>query len=248
MTAEQVKNLEMALDRVTQQQEEFQQMFDAKAASLADMGLGQAGHSSATAGDLAFQRNFLQGLSEQISKIKKQVTKIAEQVYSNELRIDKMEQYSRSNCLILHGCTDAPDGKDNLTFENHVVERLSNKLDLDIKIQNSDIDICHNLPSKKHKNPTIIKFVRRTVRDRVFSNKKKLNSNGIGDQKLSLTECLTKRRLKLLEETRRVFGFKNCWSFKGDVYCFFNAKRHKIEDYPDIQKIRFPSDQINHKL
>ena len=120
--------------------------------------------------------------------------------------MDKIEQYSRSNCLILHGYTDAPDGKDK-AFEDHAITKLNSNVDLPTHLQNSDIDIRHSLPSKSYKKPIIIKFVKRTVRNMVFSKKNNLKSDEHSRIKLSLTVCLTKRRVELIEETRSIFGF-----------------------------------------
>ena len=115
--------------------------------------------------------------------------------------MDKLEQYSRSNCLIFHGCTDAPERNDYEAFENHVINKLNSKLNLPTDLRNSDAAICHSLPSRSNKKPVIIKSVRRSMRNMVFFNKKKLKSNDDAGIKLSITECLTQRRLKLMEES-----------------------------------------------
>ena len=36
--------------------------------------------------------------------------------------------------------------------------------------------------------------------------------------KFSITESLTKRRLRLVEDARKIYGFKNVWTLKGDVF------------------------------
>ena len=78
-------------------------------------------------GDLDLKQKRLQEMSQQIERIQKQMNKVAEKVYSNELKMDKLEQYSRSNCLIFH--------------ENHVINGLNSKLNLPTNLQNSDVDI-----------------------------------------------------------------------------------------------------------
>ena len=163
--------------------------------------------------------------------------------YSNERRLDDQEQYSRSNCLILHGCQDFPPKEsNNQVFENYVINKINTKLDLETPVTAQDVDICHLLSSKKKKNPIIIKFVRRTLRNKVFSLKSKLKSSD-PHEKLSITESLTQRRLKLIEEARKVFQFRNVWTVNGSVYCFFDGKKHLIDDFNDISKIRFPQRQ-----
>ena len=64
----------------------------------------------------------------------------------------------------------------------------------------------------------IIKFVRRTVRNKVFAAKSKQKSSaGESNPKLAITESLTKRRLRLVEEARKIFEFRNVWTQKGLV-------------------------------
>ena len=111
-------------------------------------------------------------LSQLITAIKATIKDLARQIEEKEKRLDDLEQYGRSNCLILHGCVDLP--KENagyVTFENFVLDTLNSRLKFAYPIHNSDIDICHVLPSRKGKNPIIIKFVRRSIRNQVFNNK-----------------------------------------------------------------------------
>ena len=73
----------------------------------------------------------------------------------------------------------------------------------------------------------------------IYLHKKNLKtSNG---PKLSITESLTKKRLKIVEEARKVFGFGNDWSMKGIAYCLFKGKKQAIIKLSYISKIRFSS-------
>ena len=153
-----------------------------------------------------------------IDSIKVEVGQLAEMVEKQEQYLDDLEQYGRSNCLILHG-NNIDHRISSMDVEKYVLNIINTKLDLPTSISDSDIDICHPLPSKTNKKPIIIKFVRRSIRNMVYSHKKNLKtSNG---PKLSITESLTKKRLKIVEEARKVFGFGNVWSMKGIVYCSF---------------------------
>ena len=148
-------------------------------------------------------------LAEMITSVRCAVDQIAAQVQKNIKRLDDMEQYGRSNCLILHGCRDLPlKDAENMVVEKHVIDVLNSKLQLNTPLTSLDIDICHFLPSKKGKNPILIKFVRRTVRNEVFHNKSKLKSLN-SNSRLAITESLTIRRLKLVDEARSVFDFRN---------------------------------------
>ena len=92
------------------------------------------------------------------------------------LKADDAEQYSRRECLILHGCKaqEIPDAnKSYVSFQNFTLDLLNKHLKLDIKP--IEINTMHVLPkASSDKQPIIIKFVRRTVRDLVFYRKKAL--------------------------------------------------------------------------
>ena len=187
------------------------------------------------------QKELLEELSQSITEIKAKIKDLAKQIEEKEKRMDDLEQYGRSNCLILHGCVDLP--KENagyVTFENFVLDTLNSRLKFAHPIHNSDIDICHVLPSRKGKNRIIIKFVRRSVRNQVFNCKSLLKATKESDPKLAKTESLTRRRSKLLEQFKKVFGFQNVWTQKGNIFCSFEGKRHRINDFTNIARIRFP--------
>ena len=86
--------------------------------------------------------------------------------------MNDLEQYGRSNCLVLHGCVYLPkENAGHVTFENFVLDTLNSRLKFAHPIHNSDIDICPAMPSRKRKNPIIIKFVKGSVRNQVFNSK-----------------------------------------------------------------------------
>ena len=100
--------------------------------------------------------------------------------------MDVVEHYGRSNCLILHECVNLPKKNAGyVTFENFVLDALNSKLKFAHPIRNSDIDLCHVLPSRKGKNPIFIKFVR-SVRNQVFNSKSLLKATKETDPKLAI--------------------------------------------------------------
>ena len=118
--------------------------------------------------------------------------------------------------------------------ENYVLDVINNHLDLPCEIDKYELDICHPLPSFTKKNPIIIKFVRRSIRNLFFFVIENLKlSKG---PKLSITESLTKRRLKLLHGARSVIKFKNVWTTKCEVFVNFRRKKYYILDFPNILK------------
>ena len=119
-------------------------------------------------------------------------------------------------------------------FESYVTNNLNFEFDLEYQIRSTYIDIRYVLPSRKGRPPPIvIKFVRRSVQNLVFYNKKKLKKS---QEKLSITESLTKRRLLLVMEAKKAFGFNNVWTNNGIVYCFYKEKRQILKECGDINK------------
>ena len=51
-----------------------------------------------------------------------------------------------------------------------------------------------------------------------------------------MTESLTKRRMKVVEEAQKHFDFKNVQTQKGVVYCSFKGKKHVIHYLSDIHE------------
>ena len=185
------------------------------------------------------QHQELMKLSTIIDSIKVEVGQLAEMMEKQEQYLDDLEQYGRSNCLLLHG-NNINHRISSMDVEKYVLNILNTRLNLPASVSDSDIDICHPLPSKTNKKPItcIIKFVRRSIWNMIYSHKNLKTSNG---PKLSITESLTKKRLKIVEEARKVFGFGNVWSMKGIVYCLFKGKKQAIIKLSDISKIRFSS-------
>ena len=57
--------------------------------------------------------------NKMVATLKISVEQLADQVHQNQRYLDGLEPYSRSNCLILHGCANLTDKKaSNLDFEN----------------------------------------------------------------------------------------------------------------------------------
>ena len=58
-----------------------------------------------------------------ISSVEVSVRELAHKVSINERRIDDLEQYSRSNCLIMHGYQNVPAKATNEVFESFVLNQ-----------------------------------------------------------------------------------------------------------------------------
>ena len=180
------------------------------------------------------QKNELNGMKEALLKLQQMIDSTMKRLSAVERRQDDLEQYSRSNCLVIHGCENVPKSKPGkyLEIENFVCNTLNEHLQLDSPLQANDLDIAHPLPSKKGTS-VIVKFIRRTQKNEVYRKKRLLKGT-----KMIITESLTKRRLQLLEKA--CLEFKQCpvRSWKGEIFVFHNNKKKVIDDFIDITKIK----------
>ena len=173
MTSAQLAEEMKMLDEVPKRQNEYNKQYLSNSCNI-----GLTDSSVPTSFSDATQGLLLDDLNKTVATLKILVKYLADQVYQNQRHMDDLEQLSGGNCLILHGCTNFPDkNASNLDFENFVIKTLNSSIKLSQPIANTDIDICHVLPSRKAKNLIVIKFVRLTVRSYlVFASKSQLNA------------------------------------------------------------------------
>ena len=177
------------------------------------------------------QLSQLNALRNSITFIEKKVASLKRSMQYLETKLDDLEQYSRSNCLVAHG-TGISSSNNYSVFVNNVVDKLNTALQMTEKLSPNDVDIAHFLPSAGKKNnkesppkkTIIIKFVRRSIRNDVFFSKRKLAGTG-----MMITESLTKRRMQLLKEAQQEFGVENTWTVKGNVNVSIKKKKHLIK-------------------
>ena len=130
------------------------------------------------------------------------MSKINERIEGLENKIDRQEQYSRRNCILIHGIAE---NKEENT-DQQAIDFINDSLD--IKINEIDIDRSHRIgrydKAKKKARPIIVKFARYSVRGRVFQEKRKLKGTGE-----SITESLTTKRIGQLNDAIEKYGFNN---------------------------------------
>ena len=165
-----------------------------------------------------FEKN-LKKKEEEMKLLKKENSYLNKRLEEMDTGVDRQEEYSRRNCLLVHGIVEE-------TVED-TDEKIINKLQqsMDERIKPEDIDRSHSLSKpKSSKNakprPMIVKFARYNTSNRIYRNKKKLNGTGI-----SVTGSLTAKRISMLEKAREEHTFNNVWSQDGKI-TFFD-KKHK---------------------
>lgn len=168
-----------------------------------------------------------QGLMEELGSVKKYLRELDDTVKEHGERIDSDEQYSRRNCLLLHGVPERP-AED---IVETVMTFVNTKLKVPLRLE--DIDRCHRMgPMRRNAaeavragrpRTIIIKLTRYIVRESIWENKKVLKGSG-----LLITESLTPERAKLLREAKEIAGFRNVWTHDGRIVVLCQDDSRKI--------------------
>ena len=133
-----------------------------------------------------------------------------------EEKMDDLERYSRRSYLVMTGMKETR-GEDT---DQIVEEILFSKLGLNLAP--FEVQRTHRLGQRRDpkdgravNRPIIIRFVGYKSRDKVFKVKRKLKDTGI-----SISENLTERRAELLQEVKKIAGYKNVWTMDGRILTF----------------------------
>ncbi|XP_038062513.1 uncharacterized protein LOC119733004 [Patiria miniata] len=175
--------------------------------------------------------------SDQLEKMHNQNRKISDQNDQLKQEIGDLEQYSRRNCLLIHGIPETP----NENTDKISLEVLNNKLKLDLHLH--DLDRSHRLgkPRKsttpsgapQRPRPVIVKFTSYRSRSLVFANKRHLKGSSV-----HITENLTKRRHEPYQEARRCDGFEAVWTRDGKIILLLkNKTKTSITTLKELNKL-----------
>ena len=139
---------------------------------------------------------------KKIEELNGAISKMNERIDELGNTIDRQEQYSRQNCILIHGIAENKEGN----TDQQAIDFISKNLD--IKIDEVDIDISYRIgrydKTKKKPSPIVVTFSRYNVRGRIFRKKRK--SKGTGK---TITKSLTTKRIGQLNEARENYGFNN---------------------------------------
>ena len=154
-----------------------------------------------------------------------------------EERVDECEQYSRRNCLVIHGVAELPQKEDCVQMAINVFEK-----NLGVTIPMDRIDRAHRLGKiqqrtaasvvKEGRRPIIVKFISYYDRNLVFTNKKKLKGT-----KLLITESLTVKRINIMTAAVSKFGRSNVYSYDGRIYVVVGKIKHTVSNINDINNL-----------
>ena len=148
--------------------------------------------------------------NEKIKELEETIDILTEKNKSLTSDVDELEQYSRRNCLLSHGVQE----NENENTDDIVLKTMSEELDIEIK--ENDLDRTHRIGNRNRRDgkprAIIVKFTRYAIRNKIYSNKKKLKGKNF-----LITESLTSRRYNFLKEAQEKYGVKNVWTSDGRI-------------------------------
>ena len=160
------------------------------------------------------QNKKIKVLEEKVEKLENENKALSESV-------DDLEQYSRRNCLLLHGVKETDDENTDDIIIKTICEEMG------VEVREEDLDRTHRIGRANRSDgkarPIIIKFARYAVRNAVYKNKKKLKG-----KRFLITESLTENRVKALKATQTKYGTTNVWTSDGRIFYKCNNKVHKV--------------------
>ena len=163
---------------------------------------------------------------KEIKDLKNNVVFLTSKIEELDKKIDRQEQYSRRNCILLHGIKEEKDEKNT----DEIVMKVL-KEEMGEELTEQDIGRSHRIGKIKKINnkprPIIVKFSRYNTRNKIFMNKKKLKGKGI-----SITESLTVKRMEMLKNAREEHEYKNVWTQDGKIL-YVDSSDGKIKLFYD---------------
>ena len=90
-------------------------------------------------------------LQNSITFLEKKVASLKQSMQYFETKSDDLEQYSRSNCIVVHG-TGILTSNNYSVLVNNVSDKLNTSLQITEKLPPNDVDIAYFLPIAANKN------------------------------------------------------------------------------------------------
>ena len=101
-----------------------------------------------------------------------------------EKKMERQEQYSRRNCILIHGSKEEMDE----STDDRVLKLFREELNEDVLL--ADLDRTHRIGKKSDSSskprPVIVKFARYNIREKVFKSKKNSRVKILALQKVLL--------------------------------------------------------------
>ena len=138
-----------------------------------------------------------------IKDLKSKVSDLNTSVKNLEYQLDRQEQYSHRNSILICGITETQDENTDDIYLRTINEHL------EVELTEKELDRTHRIGNPKSGNkrprPIIVKFARYNIRRKIFVYEKRLKNSGI-----SITESLTKGRMNFFKKQKT--NLDNAWT------------------------------------
>lgn len=177
----------------------------------------------------------ISSINDEIKALRTELGHVKSEKNQLETRVEDAEQYSRRNCLLLHGVPE--NTGENTT--SVVIGTINDRLGLDL--ERNHLDRTHRLgrpkrPDDTKPRPIIIKFVSYTERSQVYATKRKLKGTS-----MLISENLTVKRMEIFRAARLMAKegkISSTWTQDGRITVLTNQDRKVIiKSLPDLDKL-----------
>ena len=150
------------------------------------------------------------------------------------IKFNTVDQYSRSNALLIHNLVNVPRNTYGKQFSEYVAKEL-NKQFTSIQIKHTDIDVSHILyyAGPYSRNPVVVcKFVNRDLKNLYFDLASSRNYRG----SLSLSDHLTPFNRTLYDKASALSHIESVWFHrsKRQLFAIVGGKRRAIVTEADL--------------
>ena len=181
--------------------------------------------------------------------LKKTIENLDEKVRKLESQSNDVRQYTRRDCVEIHGI---PTSKDEDT--NYIVKQVGDMME--VYLGDNDISISRRLPvGKKYKGKVstpaiIVKFVKRDIKDKFYKARNRLKNCTTDEipgveakSRIFVNESLTEENRRVFNEClkfRREKKFAFIWTSNGITYMRKNKDSNAIvvKSMEDLSKVK----------
>ena len=149
------------------------------------------------------------------------LSQVERQLHDQRIDLEEQKQYSMRNDLMIKKLKNLPVksvgesfSKFNKRFDTYIYKTLNELLpNLETALTLNDIDTSHVL--YEGSDLVLVRFSNRRARNDVYFNKRDLKGN---QDKIVISEHLTKYRQSLLKFAMKTVGNRNAWSKKCEIF------------------------------
>ena len=172
------------------------------------------------------------------------------QITSLKKTCNELEQYSRRECLEIHGIPLPPKERDFKENTNELVLKIGDMMGVSVRPE--DISVSHRIPtSQKYQGrrsapAIIVKFTRRDTKEMFYRGRKELRGLatkdlGFSDENIIfINESLTEVNKELFKATLKDHSYDHIWTSNGRIYLRKDRDSSAIliKDQEELNKLK----------